>query len=173
MVSPANQTQPAISGSACLQSDREAHEILSTHRAIQLVQLSDSLQAIAAQCERAASNAVRIRNFKAATHFVDRARRARRVKDDIHARLKRDIAGFKKFADQCRSRIQPPLPRRPANALNIEVAAPAPRCICKRSKHWGESATGIRWLASGGAALVFGVCSRNCPLLSDNQEAKP
>jgi hypothetical protein len=54
------------------------------------------------------------------------------------------------------------LPRRRANGLNIEVGTPAPRCLLKLPDHWrGPGASAIRWLASGGSALVFGHCTPN------------
>jgi hypothetical protein len=54
--------------------------------------------------------------------------------------------------------------RRPANALCVEIGAPAPRCINKRPEHWAGLGvnSSIRWLASGGSALVFGVCDYCC-----------
>jgi hypothetical protein len=70
---------------------------------------------------------------------------------------------FAKFAADCPWRIVADLPRRPANALNVEVGTPLPRCRMKPPEHWGDKAPGAaRWLASGGSSLVFGPCSRNC-----------
>ena len=63
----------------------------------------------------------------------------------------------------CQSRVEIAPLRRPANALNIEIGTPMARCMNKRPSHWTEKMTAIRWLASGGEALVLGVCSRNCP----------
>lgn len=66
----------------------------------------------------------------------------------------------------CPHLLQPELPRRPANALNIEVGQPSPRCNLKRPDHWPEGASALRWLGSGGSPLVFGRCDRACPLTS-------
>lgn len=65
---------------------------------------------------------------------------------------------------ECKARIRIPLERRPGNALNVEIGQPADRCIQKRPHHWPKSMTAIRWLASGGEALVFGCCCPPCPL---------
>lgn len=65
----------------------------------------------------------------------------------------------------CRFRIDPDLQRRPANALNIEIGFPMPRCILKTPENWeGTSVTAARWLLSGGDVFVFGICTCNCPL---------
>jgi hypothetical protein len=62
----------------------------------------------------------------------------------------------------CRFVIQPPLAPRRANALNVEIGQPAPRCRLAWPEEWqgrGSGADlGFRWLASGGDALVFGGC---------------
>lgn len=64
----------------------------------------------------------------------------------------------------CPYRTGADLPRRPANALNIEVGAPLPRCVLKTPEHWGDSAPSARrWLLSGGSPFVFGPCSTDCP----------
>lgn len=68
----------------------------------------------------------------------------------------------------CRFRIDLELPRRPANALCIEICTPVPRCTLKPPSHWPEGMV-LRWLASGGEALVLGKCIGNCPL--DQEEA--
>ena len=65
-------------------------------------------------------------------------------------------------AGPCRSRISFDVSRRPANALNVEIGTPLPRCISKTPAHW-RGMSGIRWLASGGDALVFGPCDGDCP----------
>lgn len=53
------------------------------------------------------------------------------------------------------------------NALRVEIGTPSPRCILKLPEHWPDKAKeygGIRWLASGGSGLVFGLCTpNNCP----------
>jgi len=58
---------------------------------------------------------------------------------------------------------EPELPRRRANALNVEVGAPIPRCTLKEPEHWPNKGMAARWLLSGGSPLVFGPCSANCP----------
>ena len=65
----------------------------------------------------------------------------------------------------CRFRIVPGIVPRRANALCIEVGAwPQPRCTLKLPDHWtGKGASALRWLGSGGSALVFGNCSARCP----------
>jgi hypothetical protein len=144
----------------------------STHRVLQLSQLSDSLSAIATECERAARNAAHIRNHTAATRFANRARRAHWINQEVTARLQPVAQDFESFASACKSRIELDTPRRPGNALNIEIGTPAPRCMNKRPDHWGESMTAIRWLASGGDALVLGVCSRSCPIATTSLQAQ-
>jgi hypothetical protein len=74
---------------------------------------------------------------------------------------------------ECKSRIRIPLARRPGNALNVEIGQPADRCIQKRPHHWPNSMTAIRWLASGGEALVFGCCCPPCPLDSWSKDSAP
>ena len=56
--------------------------------------------------------------------------------------------------------------RRPANALNIEVGAPSPRCRLKTPEEWGAAdPRAARWLLSGGSPYVLGVCTpQACPL---------
>ena len=68
----------------------------------------------------------------------------------------------------CDSRMEQPTPRKPVNGLNVEVATPLPRCINKPPVNTlGVEADAIRWLASGGSELAFGVCDVNdCPLSS-------
>jgi hypothetical protein len=65
---------------------------------------------------------------------------------------------------ECPHRIELELERRPGNALNVEIGAPAPRCINKRPDHWAKLGvnSSFRWLASGGSALVFGLCTYCC-----------
>ena len=53
-------------------------------------------------------------------------------------------------------------------AYRIETfKSPAPRCVLKMPDHWPDGAKklgGLRWIASGGDALVFGPCSsKSCP----------
>jgi hypothetical protein len=68
----------------------------------------------------------------------------------------------------CRYQIGMDVPRRPANALCIEVGTPATRCTMKPPENWKGTGVGaVRWLGSGGSPLVFGVCSADCPLDDD------
>lgn len=64
----------------------------------------------------------------------------------------------------CSELITLGVPRRPANALNIEVGQPLDRCRLKTPDHWGSTdPRASRWILSGGSALVLGICSANCP----------
>lgn len=66
--------------------------------------------------------------------------------------------------ESCRSRIVPTLERRPANALNVEIGQPVARCLNRKPEHWPASVSALRWIGSGGGALVFGHCSwAHCP----------
>ena len=53
------------------------------------------------------------------------------------------------------------------NALRVEICTPSPRCLLKLPEHWSEGAKragGLRWIGSGGSALVFGPCTPGmCP----------
>lgn len=71
---------------------------------------------------------------------------------------------FSVVRESCGSRVQPELERRPGNALNVEIGQPMARCLNKRPDHWPESMSALRWLASGGEALVFGCCGGSCPM---------
>lgn len=64
----------------------------------------------------------------------------------------------------CQSRVTIEVERRPANALNIEMGTPAARCLNKKPSHWPKDSSALRWIASGGSALVFGPCNADCPL---------
>lgn len=74
---------------------------------------------------------------------------------------------------KCPHRIEPePLPLQ-RNALRVEICTPADRCLLKMPEHWSEGAKtagALRWIGSGGSALVFGVCDRNCPLKDETEE---
>lgn len=67
--------------------------------------------------------------------------------------------------DTCGQLTSGPLLRRPVNGLNVEIGAPLPRCRLKLPEHWsGAGASSLRWLASGGSPLVFGLCTPGaCP----------
>lgn len=68
----------------------------------------------------------------------------------------------------CACRIEIAMPRRPANALCIEIMEPMPHCTSKIPAHWtGRGASALRWLASGGSPLVLGRCSPNCPRVKE------
>lgn len=71
---------------------------------------------------------------------------------------------FSVVRESCGARVQPNLERRPGNALNVEIGQPAARCLNKRPEHWPKQASALRWIASGGEALVFGVCGSSCPM---------
>ncbi len=65
-------------------------------------------------------------------------------------------------AAPCRDLIKLGVPARPANALNVEVGTPVPRCRLRTPAHWnGVDPRASRWLLSGGSALVLGHCT-NC-----------
>lgn len=73
----------------------------------------------------------------------------------------------------CPHRIELPTPRRRANALNIEVGTPAPRCGLKEPDHWPNKNMALRWRLSGGSPLVFGLCSEECPLKPTDSHMTP
>ena len=74
------------------------------------------------------------------------------------------MSTFRSYADACPNRLPLPLERRPVNGLNVEIGLGADRCRLIRPAHWPESSSSLRWLASGGSAMVFGCCSaRACP----------
>ena len=63
------------------------------------------------------------------------------------------------LAPHCPSSIQPELIRRRANALNVEIGEPSRRCGLL-----SPDGRGMRWIASGGDALAYGLCAkRGCP----------
>lgn len=57
------------------------------------------------------------------------------------------------------------VPRRPANALNLEIGQPLDRCRLRTPAAWADvDPRGARWLLSGGSPLVLGLCTPNsCP----------
>ena len=64
----------------------------------------------------------------------------------------------------CERRRELDLPRRPANALNVEAIGPRfSRCTLKTPPNWPKGATATRWVMSGGGLEVFGICSSACP----------
>lgn len=76
-------------------------------------------------------------------------------------------AAFRRYADGCPYRLTSEVERRPANALNLEIGAPLPRCRLRLPREWKGRDMAARWLASGGTPFVFGLCSRACPLRPD------
>lgn len=63
------------------------------------------------------------------------------------------------FAQGCDQRQQESVERRPANALNLEIGAPRPRCLMK-----SPDGRGLAWLRSGGSVLAYGICVAPCPM---------
>jgi len=124
---------------------------LTTHRVIQLSELSDSLKVLADQCARASVNAASIRNFTMAKRFAGQARRARQIRTRVAIRLGND----------CPHQMDIDVERRPGNALNVEIGAPLPRCNRK-----SPDGRGLVWLMSGGSPLAYGNCTPlHCPTL--------
>lgn len=76
------------------------------------------------------------------------------------------LTAYQAGAEKCPQRIALPVPRRPGNALNVEIGSPVPRCRCRTPESWGGfDPRAVRWLNSGGSALVLGPCSAEaCPL---------
>ena len=73
--------------------------------------------------------------------------------------------GFRRYADRCPNRTTMTLERRPVNGLNIEIGQGCDRCKARTPDHWPAHMGALRWLASGGSALVFGACEASaCPL---------
>jgi hypothetical protein len=68
-------------------------------------------------------------------------------------------AHFAELCEKCPSRRDMGVERRPANALNVEIGSPMPRCI-----EQGPDGRGLTWLLSGGSLLAYGICGwRTCP----------
>ncbi len=64
----------------------------------------------------------------------------------------------------CGSRFVPAFLHRRANALNVEPLQPSARCLNRKPAHWPASMSALRWVGSGGEALVFGRCeASHCP----------
>lgn len=66
------------------------------------------------------------------------------------------------MAVQCCNRVQPLLERRPSNALNVEIGAPAARCLYRPPDGRGVTRDGgtMDYLRSGGSILAYGVCAQ-------------
>lgn len=59
----------------------------------------------------------------------------------------------------CPDALSPPLERRRANALNVEIGQPLQRCKVR-----SPDGRGLAWLLSGGSPLAYGLCERaHCP----------
>ena len=68
---------------------------------------------------------------------------------------------FGEYSAGCPDRIDLGVERRPANALNVEIGQPMPRC-----QQQSPDGRGLAWLWSGGSPLAYGQCCRSaCPLL--------
>ena len=71
---------------------------------------------------------------------------------------------WKKFSKNCPHRIVLGIEPRPVNGLNVEIGSFSDRCFLKTPAHWPKNATGLRWIGSGGSAIVFGRCTMKCAL---------
>jgi hypothetical protein len=142
---------------------------MTTHRVLQLSQLLESAEELAAKCARGASNLTRIGNHKGAAFQLRRSVRAARIARIVRQRLEKDESAVRRarwleMSEGCSARRSPKLERRPGNALNIEIGQPAPRCIERLPKHWPAGSSALRWIGSGGDVLVFGLCAFGpCP----------
>lgn len=66
---------------------------------------------------------------------------------------------FSELSAICPDRREQSVRRRPANALNVEIGAPLPRCLLR-----SPDGRGLAWLASGGDVLAYGICDpAACP----------
>jgi hypothetical protein len=72
---------------------------------------------------------------------------------------------FADVAPCCPQRWVLPVERRRANALNVEVGAPLPRCQWRSPDGRGHA-----WFLSGGSQLDYGPCGPSeCPRLEDER----
>ncbi len=70
---------------------------------------------------------------------------------------------FSEVVSACPSRRAMGVERRPANALNIEIGQPLPRCM-----EQSPDGRGLAWILSGGSALAYGTCCASaCPRLKE------
>lgn len=83
-----------------------------------------------------------------------------RLRSEVPAWQWKTAATLEDYAKGCPERMCGETPRRPANALNVEVGTPQPRCRLK-----SPDGRGGAWLLSGGSPLAYGVCSVTCPML--------
>jgi hypothetical protein len=86
------------------------------------------------------------------------------ISDVLATELERIREGLPSLVgtDRCPHRVDVALPRRRANALNVEVGTPLPRCILMPPEDWPHPISVLRWLASGGTPFVLGVCTPKC-----------
>ena len=63
---------------------------------------------------------------------------------------------FAELSKFCGQRIDLDVERRPANALNVEIGSPLPRCRSKAPDGRGDA-----WLLSGGSPLAHGLCVKH------------
>lgn len=61
---------------------------------------------------------------------------------------------FADLAERCPHRVTLGIERRPANALNVEIGQPMPRCSLR-----APDGRGLAWVQSGGSWLAYGTCS--------------
>jgi hypothetical protein len=137
---------------------------ISTHRLLQIHVLADDLAARERSLTRACTNASRHGFHGFVRQQAPRLARIRRVLAAVGALLQH--AEWLRRRGACRSRVEIPLIRRPANALNVEPIQPLDRCLNKSPSHWPPGMA-LRWRASGGEAYVFGLCSPRCPVLRE------
>jgi hypothetical protein len=91
---------------------------------------------------------------------VLRAEAGALTRDDVDAVPRAQFRiWFSDLSPHCPDRRELPVERRPANALNVEIGSPQPRCM-RRS----PDGRGAAWMMSGGSMLAYGCCSeRACP----------
>lgn len=78
------------------------------------------------------------------------------------------VETFGAYSGACTDRIDVALERRPANALNVEIMTPSPRC-----RQQSPDGRGSAWILSGGAPLAYGTCCRSsCPGLAQANERR-
>jgi hypothetical protein len=81
------------------------------------------------------------------------------------------VSGFSWAAHgSCGSRQTLSPERRPANALNVEIGTPQPRCTLQPPDGRGVTKDGstLDYLRSGGSILAYGLCtSAACPKLTE------
>ena len=63
---------------------------------------------------------------------------------------------FSELSAICPAQLNAGIERRRANALNVEIGQPMPRCSLL-----SPDGRGLRWLHSGGSVLAYGCCEQN------------